>query len=181
MKLNLKTLRIALILPILWSAPGLASAQRPLPESFKNAEFKMLGGKSFRFADQENKVIIVMLIASWCGAPCQLAVPKLNELKRQYSKRGLVVIGLTTNEEDTEAKLLQFIPNANFELGWIGPEVADDLMPKTTSPGQFPITRNGAPQFLIISRDGLISTHVVGYDYKKTPSEIRKRIQALLR
>lgn len=51
------------------------------------------------------KVVLVDYWATWCQ-PCQMATPTLQALHRKYAPKGLVVLGMDTDDPDT----LKFVP-----------------------------------------------------------------------
>lgn len=48
--------------------------------------------------DLAGKVVLLDFSQTWCG-PCKAAVPKLNELYKKYSDRGLLVIGVSDEDD----------------------------------------------------------------------------------
>jgi glutathione peroxidase len=70
---------------------------------------KSIDGKEFNFADLKGKAILIVNIASQCGYTSQLE--KLETLYRKYKDKGLVIVGVPTNDfggqtpEDDKAML----------------------------------------------------------------------------
>jgi peroxiredoxin len=57
-----------------------------------------LSGKKVDLASLKGKVVIVDFWASWC-APCAEELPQLEKLHKKYKDRGLVVVGVSVDEE----------------------------------------------------------------------------------
>jgi thiol-disulfide isomerase/thioredoxin len=65
-----------------------------------------LDGKSVTSKALVGKVIVLDFWASWC-APCIASMPAIAELQRDYGRKGLVVLGVTL--DDDNAKLRAFL------------------------------------------------------------------------
>jgi len=61
-------------------------------------QLKDLNGGTVDLAQFKGKPIIINFWATWCG-PCRFEIPMLNELHRKYSPKGLVIVGISTDEE----------------------------------------------------------------------------------
>lgn len=59
--------------------------------------FKLINAAEFRVADYKGKVLLLDFWATWCG-PCKMEIPHLVELQREYGDRGLVVVGITLDD-----------------------------------------------------------------------------------
>ncbi|HWD94061.1 MAG TPA: TlpA disulfide reductase family protein [Verrucomicrobiae bacterium] len=51
--------------------------------------------------DMKGKVVIVDFYATWCG-PCMAAIPHNNEMLEKYKDKGLVIVGVCTNQRGQE-------------------------------------------------------------------------------
>ena len=65
-----------------------------------------LRGKTQRLSDQQGKVVLVNIWATWCG-PCREEMPKLDQLYRERQDQGFVVFGLSDEDADLQRKYLE--------------------------------------------------------------------------
>lgn len=61
-----------------------------------------LTGHEVKLSDLRGQVVIVDFWATWCG-PCRLETPWLVELRNQYHKQGMEVIGISLDNGDVTA------------------------------------------------------------------------------
>ena len=108
-------------------------------------------GRPIPFGEFAGKVRVIDLWASWCG-PCRMTIPELNALYDQYRDKGLVVIGLSV--DDNPADVLEFqrdvpmrYPSGMFNRG---------LAVRLGDPSSIPTT-------LLIDRKGVLRRKFVGY------------------
>lgn len=74
----------------------------PETSALPQAELLDLDGKKVALTDYAGKPVIVNFWATWCG-PCRFEIPMLNELHKKYSGHGLVILGISTDEEGASA------------------------------------------------------------------------------
>lgn len=85
---------------VLWSWSG---CKKPAETSaLPAAELKDLNGNKISLKDYAGKPVIVNFWATWCG-PCRLEIPMLNDLNRKYSPHGLVIVGVSQDEDGAAA------------------------------------------------------------------------------
>jgi thiol-disulfide isomerase/thioredoxin len=129
-----------------------------------NTEIMSLDGKTFRLSDYKDKIVVLDLWATWCG-PCRLEIPHLVEMSKEYETKGVEVVGLTTeNPQTDEQKVRGFAKeyNINYRLGWATADLATQLMR-----GNYSI-----PQTFIIAPGGRVVAHYRGYS-QNLPTMIR--------
>src|SRR5687768_9249029 len=126
-----KNLFITLSLILVLASPSVAQVRAPVevvPEKAMEAEFQSVDGSaSIRLSEHRGQVVILALWASWC-TPCLQAVSGLSEFSKEFAGRGVVVIGLTTEDPIKEAEAVKsFVSEAKPELrlGWVTKEVAE--------------------------------------------------------
>lgn len=143
-----------------------------LPTSVTDAELKAVTGAPIKLSNYAGKVLLVNLWATWCG-PCRQETPELVKLHKEFSAKGVEVVGLSTEDpEDSAASVKEFVHNYNvdYRVGWSGPQVAVTLMQG----------RDAIPQSFIISRTGRVVKRFVGFNPMLTPDQIRAAIQEAL-
>ena len=147
----------------------------PVPAEALTLELKDLEGHPLKIADYAGKVVVISLWATWCG-PCRKEMPELELLTHEYQDRDVVLLGLTTKNNDEDPQLVK-----NY--------VRDNLLTFRTiyEDGRFYKLLAGAtnaraviPQSYVITRDGKILTHFEGYDFRSTPKTMRKMIDLAL-
>lgn len=144
---------------------------RMLPASALDAPLETLDGKPFKLADLKGKVLVIDLWATWC-TPCRVSTPELVSLQKEFGPKGFEVIGLdidpdSDTPEDVRAFAKEF--KVNYKLAFADRELARALM------------RGGnIPQSIIVSRDGQILEHLVGYHPVRTPERMRAAIEKAL-
>jgi thiol-disulfide isomerase/thioredoxin len=144
------------------------TASEMLPEGLMKHELQSLERGNFRLADFGGKVVVVNLWASWCG-PCRREIPDFEEVRRDYSGRGVEFVGLTTENPRTDAgRVKQFVRDVKFgfHLGWADRETAMGLMQ-----GRYTI-----PQTYVLDREGRVLLHMRGYGAERGISMLRDAI-----
>lgn len=119
-------------------------------------------GRPLRFSDFAGQVRVIDLWASWCG-PCRMTIPELNDLYERYRGRGLVVVGISV--DDDPAAVLEFqrqVP-MRYPAAMYNPHLAA----KIGQPSAIPTT-------LLVDRDGVLRRTFVGYvDAATLEAEVR--------
>src|ERR1700749_2125398 len=152
--------------------PAATPTYDKLPEALLKRELRSIDKGSFRLSDFGDKVLVVNLWASWCG-PCRSEIPDFEEVRRDYSGRGVEFVGLTTEDPRTDsARVKQFLRDVKFgfRLGWAGRETAVALMK-----GRLVI-----PQTFVITPDGHVVLHLRGYGRERGVSMLRDAIDLAL-
>lgn len=143
-----------------------------LPDVLMKRELRSLEKGSFRLSDFGGKVLVVNLWASWCG-PCRREIPDFEEIRRDYSGRGVEFVGLTTENPSTdEGRVREFLRDVKFgfRLGWADRETAMALMKG----------RQTIPQTYVISADGSVVMHMRGYGAQRGVAMLRGAIDRAL-
>jgi peroxiredoxin len=145
------------------------ATQTILPESDRNAapDFHLTGadGKVVRLSELKGKVVLLNFWATWCLG-CQVEVPWFIEFQNRYASEGLVVIGLSMDDDGWKS-VRPWIKekNVNYPIVISEPEVAKQYALET-----MPLT-------VLIDRQGRIATTHSGIVNK---AETENNIDALL-
>jgi thiol-disulfide isomerase/thioredoxin len=109
-----------------------------------------VNGRPVKLSDFRGKVVLLNFWATWCG-PCKVEIPWFIEFEQKYKDRGLVVIGVSMDEE-----------------GWsvVKPYLAERrinyrVVIGTEKMGQSYGGVDSLPTTLLIDKDGqIVATHV---------------------
>lgn len=89
----------------------IAATRQPL-----ELTFTAMDGREIDLADFRGQVVLIDFWATWC-VPCIKELPKLKAAHEKYRDHGLVVIGVSFDNADAEAKLRDFIEKNDMD--WI--------------------------------------------------------------
>jgi thiol-disulfide isomerase/thioredoxin len=64
-------------------------------------------GVSYSPASLAGKVVVVNFWATWCG-PCKMEIPALSKIYAKYKAKGVVFLGVLTNDNRADSDLLNF-------------------------------------------------------------------------
>lgn len=123
-------------------------ARRAIGRPAQAFEVPALDGSVLRLSDHRGKVVVVDFWATWCG-PCREMMPHLSQLQQRRGAEGLVVIGLTDEEEAKVAPFLRKNP-VSYAVG-IGAADVHKAWGVSSLPTAF-----------VVGRDGKVVDAVVG-------------------
>ena len=150
-------------------APGATGAVTCKADTKANLNYtvKDMNGASVKLADYKGKVILVNFWATWCP-PCKAELPALIELYDRYKDQGLVVLGIS-GDDDAET-LRAFASEWKINYPMIVGRDETDLMDSYGPIYGYPIS-------VIVGRDGSVCGKHVG---PATKEEFEREIKALL-
>ena len=126
-----------------------------------------MDGKTVKSSDFKGKVVLLDFWATWCG-PCRAEIPSFIALQDKYRKDGLVVVGVSLDEEGPSVvKPFMKRNKINYPIVMADTRIADLF-------GGV----EGIPTTFVIDRDGKIAAKHVGLTSK---SAFEKEIKPLLK
>jgi thiol-disulfide isomerase/thioredoxin len=133
---------------MLGAAPSLAGETPPAP-SFT---VRGLDGKPLRLSEFRGRPMVVDFWATWC-TPCRANMPHLDRIQQRYRDRGLVVLGLSVDDESpVEVRHFADHLGVRFRLAMANDAALDQWGPVRS-----------LPTTVFIGRHGEIVRRVVGY------------------
>ena len=146
-----------------------------LPPEVRDLKLQTIDGEPLKLSDFGDKVVVLNIWATWCG-PCRLEMPDLVKLNHEYKERGLVVLGLTREDERNNLQQVKDFVRAqkvDYKIIWDDGSLAGPLVEAV---GGRPVI----PQSFVISRDGRIVKHFSGFNRYETPQRMREAVEAAL-
>lgn len=143
------------------ASPRMARAGEAAPDFTLHT----VDGKSYRMSALKGRPVIIDFWATWC-APCKSSMPHLSAIQSRYRDRGLVVLGLSTDDDDAKA-VRRFADRlgVTFSLATADDRVLDAFGPI-----------RGLPTTVYISRQGEIVRRVTGYLDAETMESYAKEL-----
>jgi len=119
---------------------------------------KLVGNEGkFQLDQHRGKPVLMEVLASWCGA-CESAAPMLRDVHREATENGVVVVGVSIDQDAREA--------AQIKESWgiPYPLALDDGSVKKSYGVSL------VPTFVLIDRDGMIKRVSSGVPSRRTLS-----------
>ena len=130
-----------------------------------------LDGSVQKLSNHRGKVVVINLWATWCP-PCLEEMPVLDEIVRRYSARGVVVLGLASDDDRTAIERFVRAKSPRMEIL---------LDPSGAVGTQYGIT--GYPETFLVDREGRLRRKFIGPLPEvdgKPAAEVTDEIEALL-
>ena len=160
----------ALFLGLLFATGEMHAALAADPLLLKQAPLfvrKDLNGHRVDLSAFRGKVVVLNFWATWC-APCQLEMPRFASWQKQYGPRGLRILGVSMDDEESAARKACVKLHVNY------PVVMGDERLGTLYGGIL-----GLPVTYLIDRNGRICAKFQGEtDLKEMESRIKKLLDS---
>ncbi len=112
-------------------------------------------GKAVDFKDGKGKnVYLIEFWATWCP-PCRAAIPHLTELQKKHKDKGLVVVGVSIDEQGVSA-VRPFVKQNDDKMGYI---VAVDNHRQTAEAYLDAVGVDGIPYAFLVDKAGRFVWH----------------------
>ncbi|HEX2454861.1 MAG TPA: TlpA disulfide reductase family protein [Vicinamibacterales bacterium] len=110
-----------------------------------NYTVKDMNGAQVKISDYAGKVILLNYWATWCG-PCRVEIPGFVELYDQYKDKGLVILGVSTDDDPETLRGYAKEMKMNYPVlvGRENDELLDAFGPLFGLPTSYVIGRDGS-------------------------------------
>ena len=134
-----------------------ASPTRPRRDTARPFAVRTLDGHSLRLDDLRGRPVILDFWALRC-TPCRFSLPQLSAMQSRYGTRGLMVVGLSVDDDPPEA-VQRFVQRLRlrFPVAMASEGMLDDYGPVRS-----------LPTTIFIDRRGQIVRRLVGYVDEET-------------
>ena len=153
---------------LLWrTAPYLTLNDVNVGDRAPRVELRADSGAEVDLSDYRGKFVLLNFWATWCP-PCVQELPSLNQLAREFESSGLVVLGVSVDEDQQAYE--QFLER--FDVSF--PTVRD---PERVAANRFGTMKY--PETYLIDPDGYVKQKYVGAENWMRP-EIVNYLRSLL-
>jgi thiol-disulfide isomerase/thioredoxin len=94
---------------------GVGSAQNA-PDFTLSLFSEFEGSSELRLEDLAGRPVLVNVWASWCG-PCRAEMPAIERVWQRHRNRGLVVVGVTIQDREEDAKAFMAEVGVTYPVG----------------------------------------------------------------
>jgi thiol-disulfide isomerase/thioredoxin len=118
------------------SKSAAAACPRGNRDCLPDVNYVDTNGAAYTTASLQGKVVIVNFWATWCK-PCEREIPDLSKVYEKYKGKGLVMLGVMTDDPDANA-LLNF--QSDHEMTYPIVRANSDILVSYSYPGALPTT-----------------------------------------
>jgi len=168
-KLQMRNVIIMFFCLVVISACSTTDEGKVLAGPAPNFTLEDISGKSLSLSDVKGKVVLVDFWATWCG-PCRMSIPELVDLQEKYRGKGLVVVGISVDDEKvSKGELVAFKEKMriNYPILRANDKVYVDYFGRASG---FSI-----PTLFVIDREGKVRNRLVGFE----PGVVEKSVRNL--
>ena len=115
MKVALALLLVISAVSLVGCEAGKAQACGTGDECLPDVKFIDTTGAAHTMDSLRGKVVLINFWATWCG-PCKKEIPDLSKLYLKFKEKGVVMLGVLTNDNPSETDLLNFQSDAVMEF-----------------------------------------------------------------
>ena len=116
---------------------------------------KVLGDTVYKtFADYKGQVVVLNVWATWCG-PCQVEIPTLERLYREYGDKGLKLVAVSIDDYVSEDSIRAFARNFGMTF---------EILHDSTHAIERQYQATGYPETFVIGKEGTIRKKWIGPD-----------------
>jgi cytochrome c biogenesis protein CcmG/thiol:disulfide interchange protein DsbE len=108
MRVGVWTLLMVVLMACQRETAGPANAAFQVGGKVPEYRAAMLDGRPFQLPDDQGRVLLVNIWATWCG-PCRYEIPELKLLQQRHANRKFDVIGVSVDTEDAAAQVREFV------------------------------------------------------------------------
>ena len=133
-------------------------------------DLKDIYGKNVSLEDYRGNVVLLDFWATWC-LPCTKSIPELVKLQREYESHGLVVLGISLDENPQmgDKELKSFISKNGINYRVI--RYTRELLSDYFGDGQIAI-----PTMFVIDGKGMIRDKLIGF----RPGALEKSLEGVM-
>ena len=155
---------VLMLLALIISGCSKGDSGESLSKGAPDFTLPAVDGSMVSMSDYSGKVVLVDFWATWCP-PCLEMIPILSKLHKKYSDKGLVILGVSLDNEG---------------LGMLGTFVHENMIPYKVVMGDKKIGRafggvSSIPTLYLVDRDGRLVRKLTGYhSYAQLEEQVKK-------